>query len=188
MSTTTRTGTETTTITAGDVRQVMALTTQEITTICERAAHVARDFDVDGAMVDCSLLALNDVIRVIRLQLYREGEIVREYSYTIADEPLVASGPPAHQPPIGSVPEGTRVRLTVQRNDRVSPEVADGWFRRLGWTTAKPLSCPEGVQAQTYGTFASGGYGVERQFLVNPKYDRPADSGPVASMRKEGAR
>jgi hypothetical protein len=188
MSTTTRTGTETTTITAGDVRQVMALTTEEITTICERAARVARDFDVDGAMVDCSIMALNDVICAIRLQLYREEEIVREYSYTIADAPLAASGPPADQPPIGSVPEGTRVRLIVETNDRVSTEVVQSWFRRLGWTTAKPLRRPAGVQAQTYGTFVSGGYGVERQLLVNPKYDRPAESGPVASMRKEGAR
>jgi hypothetical protein len=184
MSTTTRV--ESTSITAGDVRQVMAMTTQEITTICTAAGRVARDFDVDGALVDCSLLALNDIISAIHLQLYVEGEIVREYSYVIADHPLEAHGPPADQPPLGPVPEGARVRLTVTRNPSQAQEVGDAWFRRLGWSTAGPLHRPEGVTPTTYGTFVSGGYGVERQLLVNPKFDRPAAIPAGQLMRKEG--
>jgi len=173
MSTGTRTGTKTTTITAGDVRKVMAATTEEITTLCTRAGAVARDFNVDDALRDCSLFALNDIISAIRLQFYLGDELVREYAYVIAPSALTPEGPPPGQPPAGAIPPGARVRLVVSHNLATAREIRDGWFKRLGWGQCRPLQRPAGVQPQTYGTFASGGFGVERQLLVNPKYDQP---------------
>jgi len=188
-TTTTRSGTETTTITAGDVRQVMALTGQEIAAICNAAARIARDFDADSALVDCSLLALNDVITAIRLQFYVGQELVREYAYVIADQPREAYGPSPDRPPLGPIPDGARVRLIVNPNGRVCKEFRDGWFRRLGWTDAAPLRMPDGATHQAYGIFTSGGYAVERQLLVNPKYDRPVSvptGQGIQRPRKEG--
>jgi hypothetical protein len=166
-------------IAADDVREVMGQTTLEIQTVCNAAARAARDFNVDNALVDCSLLALNNVITAIRLQLYFENEIVREHTYRITDEPLDAFGPGPDRPPAGpvSLPEGARIRLVVTRNDRKSAEYCDNWFRRLGWTTAKPLFIPPDARRHTYGAFVSGGFGIERQLLVNPKYDQPITAG-----------
>jgi hypothetical protein len=186
MSTTTRTGTATTTITAGDVRQVMADTTAEITTILKAAAQLAPDFDVDRAMVDCSLFALNDILQAIHLELYLADELVREYRYVIGEEPMQAQGPPADKPPLGTIPAGARVRLTITHNPSQAPERIEEWLRRLGWSPARPLRVPEGVRPETYGTFVCGGYGVERQLLANPKFDRPAGGAPAVRSQKEG--
>lgn len=175
MSTTTRTGTETTTITAGDVRHVMRNFSEEINYLCNTAAKVARDFDADSAVVDCSLLALNDIVSRFCLQFYLGKELVREYSYRIACQTLEPSGPAPNKAPTGSFPAGTRVRLVAHHNLRVPEDVRNEWFRRLGWKDVPPLECPPDVLQQRYGAFASGGFGLERHLLINPKYDRPMD-------------
>ena len=181
----TETVTTTQTITAADVREVMSMTTVEITAVCNAAARAARDFDIDGALVDCSLLALNDVITAIRLQLYCDDELVREHSYTLTGGPLGTFGPPPDQPPTGPVPDGARVRLVVTPNTRKAEDFREGWFRRLGWGNAKPLQIPKDARHETYGTFVSGGYGVERRLLVNPKYDLPVATGDERTMLPE---
>jgi hypothetical protein len=180
------TSSQTTTITAGDVREVMSLLTQEIETICAAAAQLSRDFDADDAMIDCSLLALNDVISTIRLQLYLGDELIREYTFEIADGLPEASGPPAHQPPLGEVPEGAHVRLAVSPNPRKCGSARNEWLGRLGWQVAEPLHRPGDLRHEVYGAHVSGGYGVTRHLYTNPRYDRPV--GPVACdyTRKKG--
>ncbi len=182
MKTETRSGTET--ITASDVRQVWNLATTEISVICNAAAHLTRDFDVDSALVDVSLLALNDIIASVHLQLYVGDELVREHGYFISDEVLEAAGPPPNQPPLGRIPEGARIRLVAMPNPRQPQAICDAWFQRLGWMPADPLQMPD-TEYSTYGTFTSGGYGVERKLLINPKYDRPVSGANGRSMRKE---
>lgn len=157
--------------------------TEEIVTVSRAAGEAGVDFDVDEALVDCSLLALNDIISSVHLQVYLGRELVREHAYVIADTPLQAWGPPPSEPPDGPVPDGARVRLTVAPNPHVARETRDEWFRRLGWVTAEPLEVPPGSTRHTYGAFASGGYGVERQLLVNPKYDRPVGGSDMAPAK-----
>jgi hypothetical protein len=170
-----RTLTQTTTITASDVREVMNLTTQEITYICERAANLAVDFDLDQAMIDCSLLALNDIISAIKLQAYLEDDLIAEYCYSIADEPLDAWGPDADDAPLVDLPPGTRIRIAVNRNPNQPKNVCDAWMERLGWYSAPQLR-QQATGHRVYGTFASGGYGVYRGLYVHPDFDRPVSS------------
>ena len=185
MSTQTQTATQTVSITAGDVRQVMAAVSREIRAICRTAAHAARDFDSDTAETDCGLLALQEVVSGFSLQFYVDNELVREYAYLIRDDgSLTTTGPSEEAPPTGYIPENARVRLTAISNPNVSKEHRDHWFQLLGWMPANPLSRPQGLTAQTYGSFASGTYGVQRQLLINPKFDQPVE--PAQIVRKGG--
>lgn len=172
MSTTTRS--VSTTISATDVRAVMRDMTIEVDTICKAARAVVREFDLDSALVEVSMLVLNDVISVIRLQFYTGQELVREYRYTLLDDGTTASGPAPNNPPlVASFPPGTRVRLTVQRNPRQTDAFCNSWFQRLNWMAAAALHTPTTMTSQAYGTFASGGIGAERRLLVNPRFDQP---------------
>jgi hypothetical protein len=183
--TSTQTRSATTTIAGGDVRKVINLASQEIRAICSATAQVTRDFDTDQAEIDLALLCLNDVISAMALEVYLGDEIVRQYTFVIAAQLLPSWGPPPDQPPLGPVPPSARVRLTVTPNPAVAKELRDDWFRKLGWRDAEPLRLPEGATLQVYGTYVSGGYGVERQLLVNPKFDRPVALAPGSTMRKE---
>ena len=120
----------------------------------------------------------------VQLETYG-GELVREHTYTISDGPLKAFGPAANQPPTGPVPDGARIRLVVTPNLQKPEEFRSGWFQRLGWTTASPLQVPADARRETYGTFVSGGYGVERTLLSNPKYDQPVSPRGDQHFRKE---
>ena len=174
MSTKTQTATQTVSITAGDVRQVMSASSREMRSICKKAAHAAPDFDADAAEKDLALLALQAAISKFSLQFYKAGELVCEYSFVICDDgSLTNSGSSEDASPTGYIPEGTRIRLTATPNPEVPKEHSDHWFDLLGWSTAKPLILPSGVTAKTYGSFASGSFGLQRQLLVNPKFDKP---------------
>src|SRR5712691_9194195 len=83
---------ETVTLAASDVRQVMAWIAQEIETLCAAYRPRLGDLDLESALVDCSVLALNDVISQIRLQLGVGEELICEYVYDISYKPLTAFG------------------------------------------------------------------------------------------------
>jgi hypothetical protein len=68
-------------------------------------------------------------------------------------------------------------------NPRCPKEERDRLFQSLGWKDGAPLRRPPDVTAQLYGTFASGGYAVERQVLVNPKFDRLVAAVPSEPLR-----
>lgn len=186
MSTGTRATVDVLTTTANDVRNVMADMSVEIATICKAVAGIARDFNVDSAISDTSILVLNDVVSVVRLQFYAGDQLVREYAYFVADQPLEAFGPGADQPPLGYIPEHARVRLVVTPNPKRPADYSNDWFRRLGWSSAPSLVMPENASHETYGTHVSGGFGVERKLLVNPKFDRPLSMDALRGVRKEG--
>jgi hypothetical protein len=183
MSTTTQTATQIVSITAGDVRQVMTAMSCEIRTLCQAAAHASPDFDGDTAERELAMLALQEVVSKCSLEFYLGDELVREYSFTVIDDgTLSTTGPSADDPPTGYIPEGARVRLTAMPNPKVPKEHRDHWFEMLGWTTSKAIKRPEGVRAQTYGAFASGSFGLQRQLLVNPKFDQAV--APTQNMQK----
>lgn len=188
MPTATRTATQTSVVSGGDIRRVVRLMSQEIRAICRAAAHMTRDFDVDSAESDLGLLVLNEVVAIIRLQIYHSDELMHEFRYVIADQPREAWGPPPEQPPLPPVPEGARVRLVVDPNSRIPPNVREGWFRKLNWTTAAPLREPQGAIARPFGVFASGGFAVERRLLTSPKYDRAFEAPGSIAMQKEDQR
>jgi len=171
----TRTQTDTISVTATDVRTVMELVTEEISWLQEAYADVPSDFQLDEALVDCSLLVLNQVINAIRLQFYRNGELIREHAYLIRDGTQASSGP-SSSPPLGYLPEETRVRLAVTPNPDQPKAIRDAWLARLGWQTATALRLPANATCQSYGALSSGGFGVERQLLVHPDYDRPVSA------------
>jgi hypothetical protein len=179
------TDTATVTTNAADVRQIMAMATTEITTIAHTIPQGSCDFDVDAALCDCSIFVLNDVIDAIQLQIYLDTQIVREYRYQIVTGSLTPYGPPANQPPLGYVPPGARIRLTVSTNPNVSWDYAQAWYRRLGWQDVEPLDYPPNTHYVGYGNFVSGGLGLDRQMLSNPNYDRAVQgSGRSSSMQK----
>ena len=172
MSTATYASTQTVTISASDVRQVMRQLTTEITTICHHAAanNVFVNFDLDDALTDISILFLNDIILGAEVQFYIGHTLVREYAYQVSDDALPASGPSASQPPLGSYPAGTLVRLTLSPNTAVEQSVRDDWFERLGWHYGELLDRTD-ITATRYGVFANGNYALTRELLVNPRYD-----------------
>lgn len=182
----TGTETRTTTISAGDVRKVMSLVTEETRAICEAAAALSRDFDHDKSLLDISVMVLNEVIKAIKLQIYLREELVTEYAYVILDQTAEAYGPPAGKPPLGRLPNGARLRLVVIPNPAVAVVTKDAWFRRLGWSDAKPLALPPGASYITYGAFSSGGFAVERSLLTNPKFDCPVDAADGPHYGKDG--
>jgi hypothetical protein len=177
--------TQTTTITANDIRSVMAQSSIELQAILHKASHLATDFHLDEAMSEISIFVLNDVISAIRLQVYCDDELVCEYKYTISDTALDASGPAPENPPPGVFPEDARIRLVVTRNPNQPKEYVDRWLSTLGWSPAKPLHIPKDAVAETYGTFVSGGFGVERQLLINPKFDRPVTASEASKGGKK---
>lgn len=172
MSTQTQTATATRTITAADVRNVFANIATDLTALCRAFQHLPGKIDLDTVLVDLSTFALNDVIDEICLQIHRGGCLVREYSYVIADDVLTAHGPPPGQLPVGAVPQDARIRLVVRGNRRRPSDYTDAWFRRLGWSDAEPLQMPPGARYEPVGAFASGGYGVHRRLMVDPRLDR----------------
>ncbi len=174
MSTITRTATETVSITAQDVRKVMSKWSRESRKICQAAAHASPDFDADTAEMEVAMLVLQEAICAFSLEFYVEQELVREYVFRICDDgTLTETGPSADNPPTGYIPEKARVRLTVTPNPQVTKEHRDHWFEMLGWADARLLTKPEGLRTQTYGSFASGGFGLQRTLRVNPKFDQP---------------
>ena len=168
----TDTASYTNTVSAADVRQVMRLITADVEAVCRAAAHAARAFDLDAALTDVSILTLNGVIGAVHLILHKDGMIVRAYSFKFQDGPADFSGPPAGNPPLGYVPDGARVRLSVSPDPRVPESERRAWFDRLGWTTAEPLRYPTGIAHQAYGAFRSGGLYISRSLMANPDYDR----------------
>ena len=177
MSSSTRTSTSTAshtaTVSAGDVREVMRLITSDVQAVCRAAAQAALSFDMDAALVDASILILNGIVRSVALQIYLSGTVVREYVFELSDSQAGTTGPPAGQPPLGYVPPGAKIRLSVTPDTRVSAAEREAWFARLGWTTdAAPLAYAAGTTQATYGAFRSGGLAIQRSWKVNPKYDR----------------
>jgi hypothetical protein len=172
----TQTQTTTFTLTASDVREVMQLTTQEICSIAAAFPELFAHIDVDGVLVDCSLFVLNSVIASLEVEFFLNGEVVRAYRYLVSDSGLTAFGPSASEPPIGFLPPGTQVRIAVSSNPEQTSEYCNAWFNRLGWQTVEQLRIPDGVQYQAYGAFVSGRFGVERQLLVNPRFDQPVST------------
>jgi len=179
-SSSTKSREETTTVSAANVREVMSMTSREISTILSRLSHIAPTFGVDKAMIDVSILTLNDVIESIHLQFYSGVELIREYRYVLANQALDPWGPSPDNPPMGIVPPDARVRLVVMPNPRQSKDFCDEWFKRLGWQYVSPLEMPDNMVHQAYGSFVSGGFGVERQLLSNPRFDTPVSGSNVA--------
>jgi len=175
----TTTATDTITFAFADIREVWRAAGQEITTICRLAGAAAMGFDPDSSIIDVNLLAMNGVISAAALEIYIGSELVRRYHYRIVTDSLASHGPDATNPPMGAVPPGARVRLTATPNPQVPKPERDAWFSRLGWKTATPLDYPGGTKARAYGAFVSGGYGLERSVLVNPKYDQPLDNQEI---------
>lgn len=164
----------TTTISSSDVRQVMRLVSMDVQAICQAAAHAALAFDLDDALTDISILVLNGVICGINLHIHLDNVVVREYSFVLKDAPSASSGPPAGQPPLGYVPAGAAIRLSVTPDTRTPEAERQAWFARLGWSSGTPLTYPQGATHSTYGSFGSGGLSVQRQLMTNPRYDRAA--------------
>lgn len=187
MSSITRSASETIAVTALDIREVFSQITLEVTVI-SRLAGVPKDCDLGTALIDASLLALNDIVDAIRLQFYSPAkELIREHTYRVSGERLIAEGPPPDQPPtsgLDCLPPGTRVRLVVSKKQSVSMEIWEDWLRRLGWKTAEPLQIPPDLRRERYGSLISGGYGVTREVAYNPKYDRPIEFGDSFSAGK----
>jgi hypothetical protein len=172
MRTSTQTAAQTVTLTATNICVVNQLILREIQAAVESVPRAAATIDPETLETEVGILILNEVISDISLQIYVDREVVREYRYVITDQLREAWGPPAERPPLGPVPEGARIRVVVTPNPKTARETRDKWFRRLGWCDAEPLLRPAGVMYEAYGVFASGGFAVERQLLVNPKYDR----------------
>lgn len=183
----TQTTTRSFSITAADVRVVMRSLAEEVRFLLKSmgVGDLAR---FEGALVDVNILALNGIVSAAHLQFYLGDELVRAHSYVIAGEPQVAAGPPPDRAPVGRLPAGTQVRLVLTPNPELPREARDPWFKQLGWADARPLRLPEGVAATTYGRFASGGFGIERRLLVNPRYDRPVAHAETLLLQKGGTR
>ena len=171
--TTTRAETSTTTfsVSATDVRQIMRDITGDIQAVCRAAAH-ALCFDTDAALVDASILILNAVASGIILRIHLNNVVVREYRFLLTESRNAASGPPSGKPPLGYVPDGARLRLSVILDERTPAAERQAWLDRLGWTTEDPLEYALGTAETTYGAFRSGGLYVQRQLRTNPKYDK----------------
>jgi len=77
------------------------------------------------------------------------------------------------------------VRFVVQRNPRQSEEYVNEWLTRLGYHTCDPLIVPEGAISTTYGAFASGGFGLTRTQIVDPRYvNRNGYGRPDLAMKE----
>jgi|GEM_PF-3556830 len=179
----TRTGTNTITVTGGDVRKVLGWAVTTIKAVCKAAKHASKDFDEDAASEDLGLFVMYEIIEGFHLQIYHSGTLVREYSFDIAAEPVETWGPAADSPPLGYVPEGAHIRLVVTPNRQANREQVTEWFRRRNWTDAAPLNRPKGTH-QTYGAFGSGGFGLHRRLLSNPDFDKPMDLKGLSSYKK----
>lgn len=173
-STNTSATTHTVSVSASDVRQVMRFISADIEAVCRAAAHAARAFNLDAALLDVSLLVLNGVAKGVSLEIHKDGVIVREYAFLLSDGPENTSGPPAGQPPLGYVPAGARIRVSVMPDTRVPAAERRAWFDRLGWVDAAPLTYPKDVTTTDFGAYGSGGLGVQRHLMSNPRYDRAA--------------
>lgn len=182
----TRTATDTTTFAFADIREVWRQVGQEISAICRAAGAVASDFDSEKAIVDCNMLAMNNIIVALALQFYVGSEIIREYRYQVITGPF-GDRKSGGDPPLGAIPTEARVRLVVTPNTAVPEDQRRRWLDRLGWRTARTLTAPAGAKHQVYGHFTSGGYGLERSVLVHPAYDRPVDrsAGALFTNREE---
>lgn len=172
----TATGTHTTTVQAYDVRHIMSLMNREIRALSAAIAPSARSFDVDKTLYDCQILVLNNVIAAFHLEFHTGGELIRRHTYRVVTGSQPASGPDPEHAPSSELPAGARVRLTATQNTECPREERDYWLDQLKWRAAKPLQCPENVKTATYGAFMSGGFGLERQLMTNPKFDVPAAS------------
>lgn len=170
--TNTLTATHTVSVSANDVREVMRLITSDIQAVCRAAAQAAQTFDMDQALVDASLFVLNGVASAVNLEIYLDGTVIREYRFLLSDAASGPSGPPAGQPPLGYVPPGACIRLSVTPDPRTPAAERQAWYARLGWMDAEPLSYAPGTTQTAYGTFASGGLRVQRHLMSNPDYDR----------------
>lgn len=161
-------------ITASDVRSVMANIGREIATIAQfaRGRSINPSFNLDDTIVDLSLLALNDIISSIHLQFYRGNTLVREYAYVILQEGRGSSGTSPDSPPLpSSLPSDVQLRLVIKRNPNLPKSTCDEWFRRLKWGSASALTVPANLRRSTYGSYGSGGYGMDRILLAGDDDD-----------------
>lgn len=173
------------TTSALNIQEVMTLLSTEGAAIARAVSSITGPYDIDGALRDVSILTLNNVASRIMIQIFLGDQIVREYRYEVVTDARSSYGPPAHQPPIGYIPDGCRMRVAIGKNPRMAPDYVAAWLRRLGWEDASPLHYPAGTQSREYGAFASGNFGLTRNLLTNPQYDRPAQSGSSSAMRRE---
>ena len=167
------TATRTVSVSAADVREAMRLITLDVQAVCRAAAQAAQTFDMDQALIDTSILILNGIASAVNVQIFLDRTVIREYRFVLSDGPAGPSGPQGGQPPLGYVPPGARIRLSVTPDPRTPAAERDAWFARLNWTDAEPLSYAPGTTQATYGSFTSGGLRVKRQLMSNPNYDRP---------------
>jgi hypothetical protein len=174
MSTITREDTQSTSKTivnsAKPVQEVMDLLYTETTSLTKMAPYIKVDYDPKAVLAAAASFALNQVVSAFVLQFYVGEKLVREYKFTIIDGDVTADGPAADNPPTGPVPPNTHVRLVACPNPDCDPEKREFFFREYGWSTAKPLSMPDGIPFQKYGTHASGDFGLTREFRVNPEF------------------
>jgi hypothetical protein len=165
-------------ITASDVRSVVAQMGVELQTLTQfaQSLRIHPTFTLDKVIVDLSLLALNDILASIHLQFHQGNQLVREHAFIICDEGRQSAGPAANLPPLPrSLPPGTELRLVVKRNPAVSKAQCDAWFERLDWGTTSALQVPAHLRRNRYGSFGSGGYGIDRILIAGPDEDEDFD-------------
>jgi hypothetical protein len=136
------------TFTFEDIREVWRKVGEEIQAICSRAGNMAVRFDVPKAIVEVNILAMNNVIDAVGLDIFVEDELLYRYQYRIITGAIQAFGPSAQNPPVGSLPIGARVRLTVAHNENVPETTRREWLDRLGWSPSKPLKVPDGATTE----------------------------------------
>jgi len=176
--------TSTTTVSSTDIRDVIYLMFTEIRCIYKGFPQDAK-YDLDQLQMDLSMLALNAVISAVHLTVVLGSVVVRDYRWEIVDADAGSWGPGADNPPTGPVPAGATIRISVTHNLNIPEDIRAAWFRRLKWGIAPDLQYPDGEVHQIYGTHVSGGYGVTRGVLHNPKFHQEARTATARYTKEE---
>lgn len=162
-----RTSSHVNSITGTDIRNVVVQMRQEAKVIIAYAQpYIPVSFDLPSAITDVGTMILNDIIESVHLQFYQYSTILCEYVYYVSPDKIDAYGPSEENPPIyydfSRFPPGSSSRFIVTIRENADMDMVDEIFKNLGWTYADDLDDPDDIDEEVYGSFVSGGFGVQR--------------------------